>query len=492
MATISIGELVSLELVRTYLEKITGLQGQVFNDAIQPVITVGNPVEFVIPDAKLQNKILTSNAPVPVPGGLATAFRSGNDFVGAAVIYSKDPGQNQAALFLFQWIQSQINSGSQGNDLDFEVSYLKMIIQQFEAITKKLSAAENSKNACEIFISDCHRLFGTPNSAAILIEKGKIDIPNPRKDGLTIMASAGDPFEDFETASYVCYSKKATISNNPKADPMFQRMDDDGNPIIHKAKNVLCLPLFGGDTIIGCIYLWNKETGPFEAKDLALIQALGTTLGGIIANQRLHESLAKNEKIKSNLERYLSPNIVKEIINSGGIPQLGGARVNCTVFFSDIRGFTKLSEVYTPEQMVAQLNEYFEAMADIIFKYDGTLDKYVGDLIMVLLGVPKPMSDAPERAIRMAIDMQRKLEELNLNWKARGQSEFNVGMGINSGEMIFGNIGSSRAMGITVIGDNVNTAQRLEAFARTGMIVISDATYHLVKGKRVVAHQILY
>ena len=150
-----------------------------------------------------------------------------------------------------------------------------------------------------------------------------------------------------------------------------------------------------------------------------------------------------------------------------------------TVLFSDIRGFTTVTEQGKPEELVAQLNEYFSRMVEIVFRHKGTVDKFVGDMVMALFGAPLDDADHAEHAVPAAIEMVRELGELNQALGgARAWPQLDIGIGINSGDMIAGNIGSSSIMSYTVIGDNVNLGSRLESLNKEyrTRIIISDAT----------------
>jgi adenylate cyclase len=165
------------------------------------------------------------------------------------------------------------------------------------------------------------------------------------------------------------------------------------------------------------------------------------------------------------------------------LPQLGGKRRDMSVLFSDIRGFTSVTERGDPEELVRQLNEYFSRMVEIVFKHKGTVDKFVGDMVMALFSAPLDDEDHAQHAVEAAIEMVHVLGELNRGWAARGMAQLDLGIGVNSGEMIAGNIGSSSIMSYTVIGDNVNLGARLESLNKDykTRIIISDATRALLK-----------
>jgi len=187
---------------------------------------------------------------------------------------------------------------------------------------------------------------------------------------------------------------------------------------------------------------------------------------------------AEKRKMKRLFGRYVSRDVYDQLVAHPELAELGGRRREMTVLFSDIRGFTAVTEKGNPETLVAQLNEYFSRMVDIVFLHRGTVDKFVGDMVMALFGAPLDDADHAEHAVQAAIDMVKALGELNRGWAARGLPQLDIGIGINSGDMIAGNIGSSAIMSYTVIGDNVNLGARLESLNKEykTRIIISDAT----------------
>ena len=162
---------------------------------------------------------------------------------------------------------------------------------------------------------------------------------------------------------------------------------------------------------------------------------------------------------------------------------LGGEKKILTVLFSDIRGFTSISEKLTPEELVEHLNIYLQKMTDIVFDYDGTLDKYVGDEIMAFWGAPLPQEDHALLACSASLRMMDDLNRLNAMWREQGKPVLNIGIGLNSGDMVVGNMGSSSRMDYTLMGDNVNLGARLEGTNKVygTNIIISEFTYNLVK-----------
>jgi adenylate cyclase len=188
--------------------------------------------------------------------------------------------------------------------------------------------------------------------------------------------------------------------------------------------------------------------------------------------------------IRKMFSSYVSKRIVDELIRDPSKAKLGGERKEITVLFSDIRGFTSFSEKHEPEEVVSILNEYLGAMTNIVFDSEGTLDKFVGDAVMALWGAPVGQPDHAERAVRCAIAMIKKLEELQKKWAAEGKTALDIGIGINTGDMVVGNMGAEgKKMDYTVIGDNVNLAARVEGLTRqyNNHIIITEFTYNKVK-----------
>jgi adenylate cyclase len=200
---------------------------------------------------------------------------------------------------------------------------------------------------------------------------------------------------------------------------------------------------------------------------------------GLTVTKFFHEE-RKAKEIRQMFSSYVSPKIVQELIENPEKAKLGGERRVVTVLFSDVIGFTSLSERRQPEEVVALLNEYFKEMAEIIFKWDGTLDKFVGDEIMALWGAPIEQPNHAELALRCAVEMSSTLNELQRSWKGKGSEILDVGIGINSGEVIIGNIGApGKKMDYTAIGDHVNLAARVEKLTRQygSRILITENTF---------------
>jgi adenylate cyclase len=204
---------------------------------------------------------------------------------------------------------------------------------------------------------------------------------------------------------------------------------------------------------------------------------LGITVYRYVTEER------EKKKVRGAFQYYLTASVVNEILKDPSKLKLGGDKKNLSVMFSDIRGFTSISEKLTPEELVQLLNEYLTAMTDIVFKYDGLLDKYIGDAIMAVFGAPLDQPDHASRACRTAIEMMTELQRLRKKWAAEGRPDVNIGVGINTGDMVVGNMGSQMRFDYTVMGDSVNLASRLEGTNKEygTNIIISEFTHDQIK-----------
>jgi adenylate cyclase len=213
-----------------------------------------------------------------------------------------------------------------------------------------------------------------------------------------------------------------------------------------------------------------------------LLSWLVATMAGL-AYQYGIES-AEKRQVKRIFSRYVSPDVFRELLSNPAAADLGGSRREMTVLFSDLRGFTTFSEGRQPEDVIAQLNEYFAAMVEVVFAHRGTVDKFVGDMIMALFGAPLADPEHADNAIRCALAMQRRLDRLNATWEEQGKPVLRHGVGINSGEMVAGNLGSEKIQSYTVIGDNVNLGARIESLCKEydAKILTSEFTHQRLAG----------
>jgi len=280
----------------------------------------------------------------------------------------------------------------------------------------------------------------------------------------------------------VIHDKVALLTSNAMTD---SRLDHGKSLILQKIRSAMCVPLWKKDQIIGVIQLDSvRFDNQFTQDDLQLLKAISSQMAMIIEQASLNEQIREEERLRSRLERFHSPQVIEMIIKGNQEAKdnvMEPKDLTATILFTDIIGFTGLSEQMPPREINMILNQYFSRMTDIIFKYDGTLDKYIGDGLMAVFGAPMEKDGDAERALLAAQEMRRALDEMR---NQMGEDrQINIRIGINTGRVVAGNIGSHKRMDYTVIGDPVNIASRLESIAQPNQILIGEETYNHVQGK---------
>jgi adenylate cyclase len=282
-------------------------------------------------------------------------------------------------------------------------------------------------------------------------------------------------------ADRVMKDRVSILTSDAMVDPRFGAGDSIR---FHGIRSAMCAPLWNKDQVIGIIHVDSPMlTNCFTLNDLDLLTALANYAAVAVERARLNQKIVAEEKKRERLGRFLSPQVTSRILATSdsqgaalGVPEVK----DVSVLFADIVGFTSMSEKMTPSSVALLLNDYLSRMTDIIFKYEGTLDKYIGDAIMAVFGAPLDMPDHCIRSIKTGLEMQERLAEFNAERKEG--PILRIRIGINSGKAVAGEIGSINKKEYTVLGDIVNTASRLESsVAKPGMVVIGENTYESVK-----------
>ena len=277
----------------------------------------------------------------------------------------------------------------------------------------------------------------------------------------------------------VVEEKQAVLSSDAMKDDRFSGAH---SIILGNIRSTMSVPLLMDDEILGVIHLDSTvESGAFTRKDLQILTGFARQASVLIKHHRLIKQMEEEIVVREKLHRLLSPQLVEEVVSGRLQLKKGGELRRGTIMFADIRNFTSYSESQPPQKVVEVLNEYFELMVDVIFKHEGTLDKFIGDEIMAIWGAPISHPDDTERAVRCAIEMQEALNVFNSNRRGVGEQTLRIGVGLNTGEFVAGYMGSTKSMNYTVMGDAVNTAARICSEAGPDDIVIGQDTYQDVK-----------
>ncbi len=281
--------------------------------------------------------------------------------------------------------------------------------------------------------------------------------------------------------SEVTNNKAAVLSSDATMDARFSGAH---SIIMQGIRSTMTLPLLHAGELLGIMHLDSLFTSnAFTEKDLQVCTGMAAQAAISIQNARLASRIEKEAQTRAQISRLIPPSVVEQVLKGELVIEKGGRVSEVTMLFSDIRGFTTMSDGRPPQEIVNTLNEYFEVMVDILFQFSGTLDKFVGDEIIGLFGAPIALDDAPFKAVSCALSMFQALEEFNRTRGAENQPPLRIGVGINTGHVITGSIGSTRALQYTAIGDAMNVASRLVNVAGSGDIIISEDTYKHVSGR---------
>ena len=250
-------------------------------------------------------------------------------------------------------------------------------------------------------------------------------------------------------------------------------------------KAVLAVPLVKEQDSVGALYL-SREL-PFSNTERDAVGALAHLIAVGLERARLHEKVVNEEKQRRALERFHAPNVVRRLMQETNTDTTGGLfleTLTSTVLFCDLSGFTSYCETHPPEMIGKLLNAYLSRMTEIVFAHGGTVDKYIGDAVMAIFGAPFPGDNDPLNAVKCALQMREAFEQMvEETWDIDDMENMRVHIGINTGNVVVGTVGSTLRMEYTALGDTVNIASRLEALSRAGQIVLGESTANAVKGE---------
>jgi len=311
-------------------------------------------------------------------------------------------------------------------------------------------------------------------------DNGVVLLRDPNSQDLVIQAmrqrkpGQGKVLVSDTLLAQVQLTKEGVLTSDAIADARFQASH---SIIALGVRSAMAVPLLSssGDEVKGIMFLDSRERiAAFTTKDLEVLSAIAAQASVALENSEYARALEHEATQRAQLARFLSPALVEQAARGSLELAKGGALTEVTILFSDIRGFTGISEKMPPQEVVRMLNDYFELMVDILFEYNGILDKFIGDAIMGLWGAPVKREDDASNAVRAAVKMQKRVAEWNEERMGQGKVPIRIGVGLHTGQVVIGNMGSSKALSYTAIGDGVNLASRLCGVAREDMVVISE------------------
>ena len=242
----------------------------------------------------------------------------------------------------------------------------------------------------------------------------------------------------------------------------------------YNIQSLMCVPIKSDDAMYGVMNISSKEKCTFSSHELQMAIAVATQTAAVIENFELENQRFEQARIRNHLQRYVSDHIVNSILDEGAGNILLPRRQVASSLFSDIRNFTSICEAYEAENIVENLNVYFDKMVKVVFEHGGTVDKFVGDMVVAFFNAPSSMEEHQATSIRTAIAMQQELSAIELPWI---RENIRIGIGLNTGAAVVGNIGAEDHCDYTAIGDTINTSARLQGMAEAGEILVSQAMY---------------
>lgn len=279
----------------------------------------------------------------------------------------------------------------------------------------------------------------------------------------------------------VIEKKTAVLSSDAAMDSRFSGAH---SIIMQGIRSTMCVPMLHHDQLLGIIHLDSQiVANAFTEKDLQILSGIANQAATAIDNAEKARKLENDARARRDFEKLLPPEIVEHVMSGEVKLERGGEARDTTVMFTDIRGFTAMSDGADPQEIVDMLNDYFERMVEIIHENRGTLDKFMGDGIMALFGAPLPHPDHAFAAVKASIEMLAEVERFNIHLKSKGKKPIGVGIGLTTGNVVTGYLGSSRSMEYTAIGDEVNVASRFCGEAKGGQILISEETMKRITGR---------
>ncbi|MGB0561272.1 MAG: adenylate/guanylate cyclase domain-containing protein [Spirulinaceae cyanobacterium] len=338
-------------------------------------------------------------------------------------------------------------------------------------VGKQLSAPEEPQQLLDRILELLLEIMAVDRAAILLANEQTQQLEQKAvktRSGLSIRYQ----FYSTKITNYVYRHGDAVLTDDAAEDHRFEGSD---SILMQAIRASICAPLQPGDDVMGVLYVDNLTcSNAYSAEDLEFLTALANQAAIAIANARLTEKMRTEAVWRDKLERFF-PNSISRKLKEGG--DLGIIDTEITALFADISSFTELSSTMEPREIIEMLNDYFNVMVEeIVFAYEGTLEKYIGDALLAIWGAPYAREDDTERAVRAAIEMQYAVQRLNADWQAQNRRPIAIHIGLNSGKVAAGNIGSSKLIQYAAIGDTTNVTSRICNVAQAGEILLSEET----------------
>lgn len=339
-------------------------------------------------------------------------------------------------------------------------------------VAKELSSPEEPENLLQKILDLLFEIMSVDRAAILLTnnETKKLDCKAvKRRDS----KQKNTQFYSKKITDYVFKKGEGILTSDARVD---QRFDSSESILFQAIHASMCVPLKPREEVIGVLYVDNLSlVNLYSDEDMSFLVALGNQAAIAIENNLLFKRIQSEAVMRDKLERFFPSAVTQKIKET---ERLGIIETEVTALFADISGFTQMSSTMEPRQIISMLNEYFQVMVEeIVFQYQGTLEKYIGDALFAIWGAPYKRDNDAQLAVQAAIDMQWAVTKLNRKWIREGKKTISIHIGINTGEVAAGNIGSQRLIQYAAIGDTTNVTSRICDIAQAGEIILSDATH---------------
>lgn len=347
------------------------------------------------------------------------------------------------------------------------VDKLKILLE----VSKQLSSPEEPDRLLEKILDLLFEIMNVDRAVILMVNETTKQLEHK-----AVKLRAGIPhdnqFYSKNITNYVYTHAKAILTTDACLD---NRFNESESIFVQTIRASICIPLKPREEVIGVLYVDNLSMcDVYSDEDVEFLTALANQAAIAIDNANLYQKIEAEAIMRNKLERFFPEAVRKKLREEGN---LGIVDTEVTALFADISNFTKMSSTMHPRQVITMLNEYFEVMVEeIVFRHEGTLEKYIGDALFAIWGAPYRKPDDPERAIQAAIDMQWAVLRLNQKWIKQGKQPIQIHIGLNTGKVAAGNIGSEKLIQYATIGDTTNVTSRICNVAQAGEIVISQST----------------
>jgi adenylate cyclase len=341
-------------------------------------------------------------------------------------------------------------------------------------VGQQLSALQSIEQLLERILSLLFDIFSI-DRAAILLQDEQTQTLRCQAAKAQPGVSVEGEFYSQNITNQVFQTGEAVLTTNAQTD--FSDTDSVLQKRIHAA---VCVPLHPRDEVIGVLYVDNLSmSGIYADEDVAFLSTVANQAAIAIDNAQLAQKIAAEAVLRSKLERFFPQSVSRKLREEDSLEII---ETEVTALFADISGFTQMSSTMPPREVIGMLNDYFNVIVEeIVFAYEGTLEKYIGDALFAIWGAPYSREDDTERAIKAAIEMQWAVQHLNQQWEAQGKQPIAIHIGLNTGQVAAGNIGSKNLIQYATIGDTTNVTSRICSVAEADEIMISEATLQKIK-----------